>query len=249
MLTEDRQGRIQKEIEKNHSVSVSELSAALQTSESTVRRDLLAMEEKGLLKRVHGGAVSLQAERALREPDVREKQALFAPEKEAIARYAASTIQKDDLVYLDAGTTTEKMIEVLTEREATYVTNAFFHAARLAERGFSVILTGGEVKPSTQALVGAACLESIRNYRFTKAFLGANGISLDGGFTTPNLNEAAVKRAAAQQSFVTYILADHSKFNRLSAVTFAPLPSACIVTDRLPDERFRGQTVLKEVMK
>ena len=193
MLTEDRQERIRKEIEKNHSVSVSELSAALQTSESTVRRDLLAMEEKGLLKRVHGGAVSLQAERTLREPDVREKQALFAPEKEAIARYAASTIQKDDLVYLDAGTTTEKMIDFLIEREATYVTNAFFHAARLAE--------------------------------------------------------AAVKRAAAQQSFVTYILADHSKFNRLSAVTFAPLPSACIVTDRLPDERFRGQTVLKEVMK
>ena len=82
MLTEDRQERIRKEIEKNHSVSVSELSAALQTSESTVRRDLLAMEEKGLLKRVHGGAVSLQAERTLRE----ELAVAFHETPEAAAR-------------------------------------------------------------------------------------------------------------------------------------------------------------------
>lgn len=97
--------------------------------------------------------------------------------------------------------------------------------------------------------MGISCVESIKNYNFTKAFLGTNGISLENGLTTPNINEAGVKRAAAEKSYITYILADNSKFNRTAAVTFAQNSDVCIITDRLPDERYRDITVIKEVLK
>lgn len=249
MLTAQRQGKILDEIAKKRSVTVTELCEVLEASESTVRRDLATLDREGKLKKVHGGAVALTAELISTEPDVQEKLKLYSAEKDAIAKYAAGAINKNDLIFIDAGTTTEKLIDYIEEKGATFVTNGFLHAHRLAKRGFNVILTGGEVKPTTQALVGISCVESIKNYNFTKAFLGTNGISLENGLTTPNINEAGVKRAAAQKSYVTYILADHSKFNRTAAVTFAQNSNVCIITDRLLDERYRNITVIKEVLK
>ena len=127
------------------------------------------------------------------------------------------------------------------------MTNAFNHAHLLARRGFKVYLTGGEVKTTTEALVGVSCVETINGYNFTKCFLGTNGIHTETGFTTHNIDEASVKRAAAKKSYVTYILADHSKFGKSAAVTFADIGNACILTDKLPDERYKESTVVKEV--
>ena len=246
MLTAQRQGKILDEISKKRSVTVTELCEALDASESTIRRDLAALDREGKLKKVHGGAVALTAELISAEPDVGEKLKLNMTEKDAIAKYSATLIHQNDLIFIDAGTTTEKLIDYIEQKGATYVTNGFLHAHRLAKRGFNVILTGGEVKPTTQALVGISCVESIKNYNFTKAFLGT---SLENGLTTPNINEAGVKRAAAEKSYITYILADNSKFNRTAAVTFAQNSDVCIITDRLPDERYRDITVIKEVLK
>ena len=86
-------------------------------------------------------------------------------------------------------------------------------------------------------------------YNFTKCFLGTNGISAEMGFTTPNIDEASVKRIAAQKSYVTYILADHSKFGKSAAVIFADIKNACIITDKLPDDRYKDITIIKEVCK
>lgn len=249
MLTEDRQNKILSLLAVNHSVSVTELTEITDASESTIRRDLASLAKEGKLKKVHGGAVAIESGIMLAEPDVQEKMKLNSSAKELIARYAASAIIKNDFVFIDAGTTTEKMIAHITQKDATFVTNAFNHAYLLARRGFKVYLTGGEVKATTEALVGVKCVESISHYNFTKCFLGTNGISSEAGFTTHNIDEASVKRAASQSSYVTYILADHSKFGKSAAVTFADIKNACIITDKLPDDKYKDITIIKEVDK
>ncbi len=100
-----------------------------------------------------------------------------------------------------------------------------------------------------QAVVGVSCVEMLKNYNFTKCFLGTNGISNESGFTTHNIDEASVKRTAAQRGYVTYILADHSKFDKTAAVSFADISRACIITDHIKNESYRSLTIIKEVSK
>lgn len=247
MLTEERYNKIMSVLSTNCSVSVAELTEITGASESTIRRDLLTLAKMGKLKKVHGGAVTMEPSILLQEPDVDEKMKLNASAKERIAKYAAETIRPNDFVFIDAGTTTGRMIAYITQKDVTFVTNAFNHAHLLARRGFKVYLTGGEVKTKTEALVGVSCVETINRYNFTKCFLGTNGIHTEIGYTTHNIDEASVKRAAVQKSYVTYILADHSKFGKSAAVTFADIESACILTDKLPDDRYKESTVVKEV--
>ena len=159
-------------------------------------------------------------------------------EKQLIARYAAALITKDDFVYLDAGTTTGCMIDFITEKSATYVTNAVSHAQKLAAAGFRVYLIGGELKPTTEAVVGNQAILSLETLHFSKAFFGTNGVSLKAGFSTPDYEEAMVKKTAIGQAKKAYILADYSKFGNISSVTFEEFAKAQIITDRKPPEAF-----------
>ena len=96
-------------------------------------------------------------------------------------------------------------------------------------------------------MVGAMTQEALSGFNFTKAFLGTNGIAVKQGFTTPDREEAAVKRKAAEQAYLTYVLADSSKFQTVTTVTFLPLEQAVIITNKLPDESFLEHTIVKEV--
>lgn len=249
MLTEERYSVILEQVKQNKSVTLTELCELLGASESTIRRDLTALDERGLIKKVHGGAISTD-DRSLNlvEHDVESKSKLFTEEKIAIARYAASLVDDGDFVYIDAGTTTEKMIDFLPDKNVTFVTNAFVHAKKLAQRGFKVYIPAGEIKVTTEAIVGAECVSSLQSYNFTKSFIGANGISLSAGITTPDRNEASVKSAAAENSRTVYILADHSKFGQIASVTFAQLGRVKIITDKLQDKKYHTKANIKEVM-
>ncbi|MCQ2409810.1 MAG: DeoR/GlpR family DNA-binding transcription regulator [Clostridia bacterium] len=249
MLTEERHSIILEQVKQNKSVTLTELCELLGASESTIRRDLTTLDERGLIKKVHGGAISTD-DRSLNlvEHDVESKSKLFTEEKIAIARYAASLVDDGDFVYIDAGTTTEKMIDFLPDKKVTFVTNAFVHAKKLAQRGFKVYIPAGEIKVATEAIVGAECVSSLQGYNFTKSFIGANGISLSAGITTPDRNEASVKSAAVQNSKTIYVLADHSKFNQIASVTFAQLGWVKIITDKLQDKKYHTKANIKEVM-
>lgn len=249
MLTEERFGIILEQVRHNKSVKLLELCELLQTSESTIRRDLTTLDERGLLKKVHGGAIALEeGSFPFREQDMEAKAGILTEEKLAIARFAASLVEEDDFVFIDAGTTTEKMIDFLPEKRVTFVTNAFVHAKKLAQRGFKVFIPAGEIKLTTEAIVGAECVNCLQNYNFTKSFLGANGISLSAGVTTPDRNEASVKSMVVQNSKNIYILADHSKFDQTHSVTFSQLGRVKIITDKLPDNKYMGKAQIKEVM-
>lgn len=231
MLSEQRQAMILQYLEERRSVTVAELTEFLGISESTARRDITVLDKAGKLVKVFGGAVALESHYLAQEPTVAQKSEENQDEKQRIARYAASLVGPEDFVYLDAGTTTGYMLDFLEEKDAVFVTNAVAHAQRLAAMGCRVLLVGGTLKAATEAVVGASAARMLRDYHFTKGFFGTNGVSREAGFTTPDVNEALVKRTALEQCRRAYVLADHTKFQVVSAVTFASLEAALVLTD------------------
>ncbi len=236
MLSEQRHKMILKLLYQNKSITVTELTKILNISESTARRDITELDKAGKLVKVFGGAMVSDNIYLPTEPTVAQKAEFYKEEKQKIANYAVSLIQPQDFIYLDAGTTTGYMIDFLKEKDITVVTNAVAHAQRLATNEIRVLLLGGTLKGSTEAIVGATTVLMLKDYHFTKGFFGANGISKKAGLTTPDANEALVKKTALQQCKKSYILCDHSKFNVVSSVEFAPLMAGTILTDKKMEE-------------
>lgn len=239
MLTEERFARILEIVNNTGSVTVQNLMAELDASESTVRRDLTALDADGRLTKVHGGAVSKNMVYRTSDDAVRNRKEQNREAKERIGRYAAGLIRDNDFVYLDAGTTTERLIESVVGRNVTFVTNAVTHARLLAEQGYTVYLLGGEFKAVTEAIVGEEALEALEKYNFTKGFWGTNGVSLQKGFSTPEPKEAMVKKRSMMGCRERYVLADASKFNQISSITFASFESAVVITTGLNEAAYQ----------
>ena len=247
MLAEERLAAIVAAVEQRGAATVAQLCEATGASEATIRRDLNLLDRQGKVSKVHGGAVAVGGQFDPEEPDLSTKSLLHIEEKASIGRYAASLVYDDDFVFLDAGTTTLAMANCLGQSGATFVTTSIACARRLSELGRKVYMVGGRLKLGTEAIEGAEAIAALERYNFTKAFLGINGIALRQGCTTPDAEEAAVKTRAAEQAYLTYVLADSSKFGKVTAVTVRPLSQVCIITDTLPDESFRAHAVIKEV--
>lgn len=238
MLAEQRARAILQQVSQNQTVSVSELCRMTGASEATIRRDLNTLARQGRLVKIHGGATSLEVEEFLaREPDLDTKQR-YAREKERIARYAAGLVGSDDVVYLDTGTTVLHMANHLKDSGALFVTSSIDLAGMLSAHGRRVYILGGNLKPGTVDIVGAEALNCLRRYNFTKVFLGTSGVSITQGFTTPDPEAAALKVLAASRAKSVYMLADSSKFGRVTAAAILSLSAAQIITDRPPDQKY-----------
>lgn len=248
MLAEERFGRILNIIEEEGIVEVSELMEKLNASESTIRRDLNAMDARGLLIKVHGGAMKKKNGYRTKDDEVELRKEQNVQQKMVIARAAAALIDDDDVVYLDAGTTTDLMINQNINKQAMYVTNAVGHAKKLSDLGCTVYLLGGEFKGMTDAIVGEEAVCSLDKYNFTKGFFGVNGVTDKQGFTTPELKEALIKRKAMEHSKEAYLLADASKFGEVSSVTFGRIEDGIVITEKIPKE-YKGRKNIKEVEK
>lgn len=238
MLARERQDIIIRLVRERGSVITSELMAMLGASESTVRRDLEVLDKQHQLSRVRGGATATisRARLILHDASVAQKRDVNTVAKRAIGARAAALVGPDDFVYIDAGTSTMQLAEAITQTEATYFTNSIPHAQLLLAKGCKTYLPGGMVKPLTEALVGEATIASLENLHFTLGFWGTNGISREAGFTTPEYSEAKVKEVSMVHTLRRYVLADQSKFDQVSLVTFASFEDATILTDQLPSD-------------
>lgn len=236
MLADHRHARILDIVNREGSATVVDLAAELGISESTIRRDLEKLDDAGRLTKVHGGAVALDREGLTRDVPVAERTVLHTAEKRAIAARAAQLVGPHDFVYLDAGSSVDALIDSLAQKRATYATNCVSHALKLASRGFEVIVLGGSLKSATEALVGPDANAAISRYHFTIGFWGANGATPEDGFTTPDINEAEVKRLSMAQTLHRFVLADASKVGRTSLVTFADFGAATLITSALPED-------------
>jgi DeoR family transcriptional regulator, fructose operon transcriptional repressor len=215
VFAEERKRRILETLKQEQAVKVSDLGLLLQVSEASVRRDLQDLEEAGLLKRTHGGAVSNQT--AAFEPSLAEKEDRYRAEKMTIAGLAAAMVQEGDTVMLDAGSTTLQIARLLKQREhLTVVTNAVNVAGELAASQVEVIVTGGSLRRGVLSLVGPIAERALAGLQVDKLFLGANGVDLEKGVTTPNLIEAQTKKAMLDSAQEVIVVADHSKFGRVT---------------------------------
>jgi DeoR family transcriptional regulator, fructose operon transcriptional repressor len=247
MLTPERQQIILSLVKEKGVVKLQELIEETNASESTIRRDLIQLEDEKKLKRVHGGASLLQGKRS--EPSMTEKSFKNLHDKISIAKAAAAFIEDGESIFLDAGTTTQQMIAFLDQKDITVVTNGITLIEPLLEKGITTYLLGGAVKGSTRALIGRAAYETLKTYRFDKCFIGTNGVDLDYGYTTPDPEEALIKQTALELSQEGFVLADHSKIGEVSFSKIAGIEEATLVTNKTSEniQLYQHQTSLKVV--
>ncbi len=249
MLNQERYRIIQEFIEEKNTVTVAQLAKLINTSESTIRRDLTTLDKQGKIRKFFGGATKLAQNEGFYEDAVSVRESVMSEEKTEIAKYCAELINDNDFVFIDAGTTTSRLVDFIKNDKATYVTNGITHGRKLIHKGLNTYIIGGKIKPVTEAIVGAEGIANLRNFNFSKAFMGANGVDIKAGYTTPDLEESLIKEAAVKKSYHSFFLVDSTKFNRVFSVSFAEVKQGIIITDKLTDNRFLKETVVKEVMK
>ena len=228
ILKSERKQLILDEIKEKKFLQLEEMVQLLDSSESTVRRDLDELESEGYLRRVHGGAEvvsKLQTEESIQEKSIKNVQ-----EKMEIAQKALSLIEDGDVIFIDAGTTTELLVELLDRRNLTVVTDSIHHAAKLVEKNFKTIIIGGFVKQSTDASIGRAAVEQISQLNFDKAFIGMNGVD-ESFLTTPDMEEAAIKKTIIENAQKTYVLLDVSKIGQVSFAKVARIDKVALITN------------------
>jgi DeoR family fructose operon transcriptional repressor len=234
MYAEERQQAIASLVIRQGRASVAELAQAYDVTTETVRRDLAALDKAGLVRRVHGGAVPARALHLV-EQDVTERDTTRADHKDAIAAAAAEFFPlSGSTVLLDAGTTTSRIAAAIpTDRDLVVVTNSVPIAARLsAVPSVALHLLGGRVRGVTQAAVGEATLAVLGSLRVDIAFIGTNGITARHGLSTPDPDEAAVKRAMVKCANYVVVASDSSKIGREELISFAPISSVdALITD------------------
>lgn len=234
MYAEERQQAIASLVIRQGRASVAELAQAYEVTTETVRRDLAALDKAGLVRRVHGGAVPARALHLV-EQDVSERDTTRADRKDAIAAAAIDFFPlSGSTVLLDAGTTTSRIAAAIpTDRDLVVVTNSVPIAARLsAVPSVALHLLGGRVRGVTQAAVGEATLAVLDSLRVDIAFIGTNGITPRHGLSTPDPDEAAVKRAMVKCANYVVVASDSSKIGREELISFAPISSVdALITD------------------
>ena len=230
--TVDRRAEIMKQLEQEEQVNVFELSRQFNVSEVTIRKDLSHLEKKNILIRSRGGAMK----RSILNIDLsiydRRRQNIKL--KAAIGAAAAGMISNGETILLDTGTTVMELARNLPKKiELTVITNSIDITFRLAEfPNIRVIMPGGILRRNSLALVGEQTAESLRNFYCDKYFLSADGVDVEKGMLTTNIEEAALARINMKNSQKVFALIDSSKFQSKGITAIAPLDQIdTLITD------------------
>ncbi len=238
MFAEERKNRIIEFINVNEKATVSQLCEKFDVSRATIRNDLNELDEKGLLKRTHGGAISTHSVNY--EMNIVDRKIQLLQEKEAIAKQAVTYIREGECIGLDAGTTTLELAKLLTGfSHLTIVTYDLNIAAWLdSNTEHTVILAGGEIRKRFHYMTGEAALRTLQNLYLDVLFLGGNGVDAQRGLTTPNLDTARMKRCLIGNSKHKILLADHSKIGNVSFTKYADVSEIDVfITDAGADQK------------
>ncbi|MFD2114418.1 DeoR/GlpR family DNA-binding transcription regulator [Paenibacillus yanchengensis] len=221
MLAAERHRTIVDLLERDGAVKVSELSSQFQVTEKTIREDLEKLEEKGLLRRIHGGAVLMQEGEdsilPLQIPNSRKSQ-----EKQAIASLALDCIEENDIIALDAGSSTLELAKLLPNAPITVLTNDLLIIRELAMKEQVRLVVPGGYRQNN-LLIGEESLDWIAKLNVHKVFLSTTGIHLEYGLTIFTEKLLKLKQIYIQNAKHVYCLADHSKFDKGALITYASL--------------------------
>lgn len=231
-LPMERRADIARLIEAHGSIRVAALAMRFGVTEETIRRDLEALEEQGVLRRTYGGAVREGVTPV--ESPVSRRELEHQAEKEAIAYKAAELIEDGATLFLDASTTALALARALRGKQRlTIVTNGVRAVTELSTRpGYTVISTGGSLRDSSLSFVGPLAERAVSQYHVDWALLSCKGLSLEQGLTESNELEAQLKRVMVSHADRAVALVDSSKFGHVSFAAVAPLSDLNIlITD------------------
>lgn len=236
VLDAERRQQIVAFVDEHQGVTVAQLSRQFRVSAATVRRDLLQLDNLGLVERAHGGAVSRRArqQRGVPEPPILDRAAVMTEEKRRIGRAAAAYVADGETIMIAGGTTTAHLIPHLAQRTGlTVVTNNLNVASLLAPMTqLSVIIIGGVLRHSELSLHGALTEEALANVRVEKLFIGSSAIRVDYGLSADDPVEVTTDRALFAAARDVIVLADHTKFDRTRTMRVAPMSRiARVITD------------------
>ena len=228
-------------------IRVEEICSQLKVSPATVRRDLDQLEESGTIRRVHGGAVSVESR--LEEPLFDDKASIAAREKHRIAQAALQFVEPGDTIYLDGGSTVLEFARLLRDRtNLTVVTNSLRAAHELGGRGPRLILIGGELRRLSQTMVGPLTRCVLRELHVDKAFMGTLGLTLKEGLTTTDPSEAYTKELVMSQARQVILLADSGKAGKVAFARAGRLENVhVLVTDKGLDKNFAKELIKKGI--
>lgn len=234
MLPSERQELIYKWVLELKSLSLNELTEKLQTSAMTVRRDLDLLDQQGLLKRVRGGAVSIDS---ISTKQLFDKRNLVQiAQKQKIAEYAAKNLVQDtDILFLEGGTTVHMMTKHLEQSNLTVLTNGLRIVSSLTARHdqITVMASGGTVDYSEQIFIGPHAAAFFSNFRAHKCFVGADGLTLEDGATEAFLSGNEIKRQMVKYAKEVILLIDSAKIGKSSLIPAIEVEKiSMVVTDR-----------------
>lgn len=244
MIVEERKAYIISKIESNGIADIKQLAIELHVSEITIRRDLVALENSGLLRRVHGGAVNSSGRGY--EPPLTLRRTKFSRAKQLIGEKAAEFIDEGDCVALDVGSTTSQVAHYLLHRHnLTIITPSISIASQfLNESDIRIILPGGIVRHGEASLIGELAISAFENFHVDKLIMGVGGIDVDAGLTEYNWDDALVKKAMMRSAKQIIVVADSSKFNQVAFATVAKLSEINrLVTDQNPPDGLRNRLI------
>jgi DeoR/GlpR family transcriptional regulator of sugar metabolism len=226
-----RQKEIYSLLKEQGIVQVKELAECLKVTEMTIRRDIEALEYKGLAERTHGGAIL--NDRIKNEPPIAQKCRVRQKEKEAIGRLAASLIEHGDTVFVNSGTTTLQFLRSVDIDSVKVVTNNPWAPLEVRSENIEILVTGGELRRESFSLIGDSACQMVRQVFGTKAIIGVDGLSVKHGITNPIQAEANLNRLMIEQTHgEVIIVADSSKVGKISNFLTAPISAiTALVTD------------------
>lgn len=247
LLPPERQQRILEILAKEITVRSTVLSEVLKVSDMTIRRDLEALEQAGLVQRTHGGAVFRQ-ERFAGKFYYQHSVKKNPQEKSAIAQQAAALIQPDDTVFIGEGVTASLVARyVAPDMPCTIFTNNLGVVTELGDVAAELVLLAGTYDANSHAVSGSLTMELIRQVHTDIVFLGADGLCLNAGLTTPDHHIAVIERTMIQHTRGRVIvMADHSKFGVVAEMTVTPLKQIdVLITNRkIPEDFHQALDVL-----
>ena len=231
MLKEERYDKILAILEEEQYISAARLSEMLYVSLPTVRRDLAELGRRNRIVRSHGGAKMIQPEHIVAPLDFRKT--VHATEKRALCRRAATLVNDNDIIFIDASTTTLQMADFLSDKMGiTVITNGIPLAMLLVQKGIKTYCTGGEIFENSLAHFGSFAEDFIRRFNIDTLFFSCHGVNSQGMLNDPSLPETQIRKVAIEQSKKTVFLCDETKFSLSTPYNLVSLDTLdTVITD------------------
>ncbi|CAM2871757.1 DeoR/GlpR family DNA-binding transcription regulator [Paenibacillus sediminis] len=240
MYQEERIQAILEYLKEHQRVSIQDICRLFEVSRDTARRDLLKMDELGVIIRTHGGAVLPTQTKEVKE--YKDRLTKESGEKQEIGRFAATLVKNGDFIAMDASTTVQYAAENISAQDIVVVTNSIDNADTLSKKEkVTIHLLGGILDPKHRFLYGSATLSKLADYHVDKLFLGACGIT-SSGLSFPHEEDGAVKREMIRRAGQVIVLADHTKFEHQMFYKIADLEEVdLLITDKRPSDKMMNE--------